>query len=68
MKTKIYISQKNEGWKEVVIPQNFKRYSYDALISVMHKFIDLSQYKGFLVTENPEPWIRSPQVPKYLSA
>lgn len=55
MKTKIFISKPDEGWKEVRIPDNFRRYSYDALISVMHKFIDLSQYKGILITENPEP-------------
>ena len=59
METKIYISRKNEGWKEVRIPDNFRRYSHDALISVMHMFIDLSHHKGILVTENPSPWSRS---------
>lgn len=55
MNTRIYISKKDEGWKEVSIPENFRRYSYDALISVMHRFIDLSKHKGVLVTENPKP-------------
>jgi hypothetical protein len=55
METKIFISKANEGWKEVAIPDNFRRYSYDALISVLHKFIDLSAYKGVLITENPDP-------------
>lgn len=54
--TKIFISKPNEGWKEVTIPENFKRYSYNALISVLHKFMDLSDYKGILVTQNPDPW------------
>jgi hypothetical protein len=56
VKTKIFLSKPNEGWKEVNVPDNFRHYSYDALISVMHRFIDLSQYKGILVTQNPDPW------------
>lgn len=53
--TRIYISKQSEGWKEIEIPENFKRYSYDALIGIMHRFINLSDNKGILITENPKP-------------
>ena len=54
METKVYVSEQNEGWKEIQVPDKFKRYSYDALISVLHNFLDLSRFKGILVTENPD--------------
>lgn len=59
MKTRIFISKKNKGWEEVSIPKKFTRYSYDALLSVIHKFVDLSNYKGILITENPNPMLYS---------
>jgi hypothetical protein len=52
---KIFISIKNKGWSEIAIPKNYQRYSHDALVSVLHKFIDTKKYKGILITENPEP-------------
>lgn len=55
MKTRIFISKANRGWEEVQVPERFNRYSYDALISIMHQFIDINQYKGVLITENPNP-------------
>lgn len=54
MTAKIFISKAGEGWEELCIPENYKRYSYEALIKVLHKFLDLSQHKGVLVTENPK--------------
>ena len=51
---KIFISKLNEGWREIAIPDNFKRYSHDALVTVLHQFMDTSKYKGILITENPK--------------
>ena len=55
---KIFISNLNEGWREMAIPKNFQRYSHDALVTVLHQFMDTSKYKGILITENPEPGVR----------
>ncbi len=54
MTAKIYISKAGKGWDEVIIPEIYKRYSYDALIRVLHNFLDPTQYKGILITENPD--------------
>lgn len=56
MKTKIFVSKKGKGWEEVKIPKFYHRYSYDALLSVIHKFVDRKLYRGVLITENPEPF------------
>ena len=56
MKTKIFASGRGKGWEELRIPEFYHRYSYDALICVIHKFIDRKQYKGLLITENPDPF------------
>jgi hypothetical protein len=66
MKTKIFVSTIHNGWEELEIPDFYKRYSYEALISVIHKFIDRKAYKGLLITENPNPF--SVEFPKQLSA
>jgi hypothetical protein len=54
MKPRIFISKPHEGWKELTVPENYERYSHNALVTVLHRFIDVSQYKGILVTENPD--------------
>lgn len=56
MKTKIFVSKNGKGWKELRIPEFYHRYAYDALLCVIHKFIDRKQYKGLLITENPNPF------------
>jgi len=56
MKTRIYISKWNKGWEEIEIPPDFNRYSHDALISVVHRFLNVSKCKGILITENPCPF------------
>lgn len=56
MRTKIFISNKGTGWKEIEIPEYYKKYSHDALVAVVHKFISNNSYKGILITENPKPF------------
>jgi hypothetical protein len=56
METRIFISETNKGWEKFDLPENFKRYSHDALVSVVHKFLNVSKYKGVLITENPNPF------------
>jgi hypothetical protein len=56
MKTKIFVSKNGKGWKELRIPEFYHRYTYDALLCVIYKFIDRKQYKGLLITENPNPF------------
>lgn len=54
--TKIFISKQSKGWEEVEIPEFYKRYSHDALVTVVHKFLDTKICKGILFTENPHPF------------
>jgi hypothetical protein len=54
--TKIYISKQSTGWEEVEIPEFYKRYSHDALITVAHQFLNTQTCKGILFTENPKPF------------
>ncbi len=54
MATRIYISKTGKGWEEAFIPDNYKHYSYEALVSMRHEFLDPTKYKGILVTENPD--------------
>lgn len=56
MKTKIFVSKNGKGWKELQIPEFYHRYTYDALLCVIYKFINRKQYKGLLITENPNPF------------
>lgn len=55
MNPKIFVSKPDTGWQEIEIPENFRRYSYDALVRVVHKFLDCNAHKGLLITENPNP-------------
>ena len=68
MRPKIFVSTSPEGWKEVKIPEKYRQYSYEALIKVAHRFIDISAYKGLLVTENPNPFEEQKQKSERLSA
>lgn len=56
MKPRIFVSTKSRGWEEIQIPDFYKRYTYEALVSIVHKFIDRKAYKGLLITENPDPF------------
>jgi hypothetical protein len=68
MNPKIFISKSDTGWQEVEIPEKFRRYSHDALVRVVHKFIDRNSCKGLLITENPNPFERNEQEKGRLSA
>jgi hypothetical protein len=56
MNTRIYISDSCKGWEEVKIPEEYRRYSHEALVKVVHRFIDRNTCKGLLITENPDPF------------
>lgn len=56
MKTKIFISKQDEGWSELSIPDEFKKYSYEKLVKFTHRLLQRSKYKGLLITENPSPF------------
>lgn len=53
---RVFISKPDSGWQEVKIPENYKKYSYDALISIAHKFVGRTKHKGLFITENPNPF------------
>jgi hypothetical protein len=55
MKAKVFISKQNEGWSEITIPEEFQHYPYDRLVKKIYQVIKPDTYKGFLITENPEP-------------
>lgn len=54
--TRIFVSKPNEGWKEFEIPEHYKPYSYDDIVGIVHTFLDSKNYKGLLITENPNPF------------
>jgi hypothetical protein len=56
MKTKIFISKQDEGWSELSIPDEFKKYSYEKLVKFTHRLLQRNKYKGLLITENPSPF------------
>jgi hypothetical protein len=57
MKARVFISKPDEGWSELGIPEEFSRYSYDKLVSEVHKLLQHTVYKGLLITENPMPYL-----------
>jgi hypothetical protein len=57
MKARVFISKPDEGWSEIGIPEEFSRYSYDKLVSEVHKVLQHTVYKGLLITENPTPFL-----------
>ena len=56
MKTKVYISKPNRGWSEFHIPGEYQHLSYEKLVNRIHTLICRSNYKGLLITQNPEPF------------
>lgn len=56
MKVKIFVSKPEGGWNEIEIPENYKNYSYQALVCVAHRFVKGCAYRSMLITENPEPF------------
>jgi hypothetical protein len=56
MKTKIFVSRRNEGWSEVEIPEEFQQYPYDKLVKNVHKLVEEKPFKGLLITQNPFPF------------
>lgn len=56
MKAKVFISRSNEGWREISIPEEFHRYSYDKLVNKVYRLLQPHAYKGILITENPLPF------------
>lgn len=67
MKTKVYISRPDKGWSEIEIPQEFKKFSYEKLVSRIHIYLKQFPYKGLLITENPSPFRMMKKNPDYLS-
>jgi hypothetical protein len=61
MKAKVFISKPNEGWSELIIPEEFQHYPYDRLVKKIYQVIKANTYKGFLITENPEPVLNNKQ-------
>lgn len=68
MRTKIYISRPDMGWTEVDVPEKYRYYSYEALIKVVHQFVDVESCKGILITENPNPFSKIRGVRERMSA
>ncbi len=68
MRTKVYISRPGMGWKEVEVPEKYKYHSYEAVIKVVHQFVDVESCKGILITENPNPFGKVLGVQKRMSA
>jgi hypothetical protein len=56
MKTRIFVSRRNEGWTEVEIPEEFQQYPYDKLVRNAHRFLGDKAYRGLLITQNPSPF------------
>jgi hypothetical protein len=56
MKTRVFISNPDEGWSEIDIPEEFCKYPYDLFVSNVHKLLQHTVYKGLLITENPMPF------------
>jgi hypothetical protein len=56
MKTKVFISKSNEGWREISIPEEFQHYNYDKLVNKVYKLMRTHSFKGILITENPLPF------------
>jgi hypothetical protein len=54
--TRVFISKPDEGWSEVEIPDEFNKFPYEKLVSIMHKLVQKRTYKGLLITENPMPF------------
>jgi len=59
MKAKVFISKSNEGWREITIPEEFHKYSYDKLVNKVYNLLRPHSYKGILITENPLPFSNS---------
>lgn len=56
MKTKVFISRPDEGWSELEIPQEYRKLSYEKMVSRIHVYLKKYPYKGLLITENPSPF------------
>ena len=56
MKTQVYISKQDKGWSKFEIPMEFQKLSYEKLVNRIHKLLNRSNYKGLLITQNPEPF------------
>jgi hypothetical protein len=56
MKTRVFISRPNEGWSEIEIPEEFRKYPYDKLVRRIHFLLKDVYYKGLLITQNPLPF------------
>jgi hypothetical protein len=57
MKTRVFISKPDEGWSELEIPEEFRKYPYDKLVNKVHNLLHETIYKGLLITENPMPFL-----------
>ncbi|MBN1599829.1 MAG: hypothetical protein JW894_16155 [Bacteroidales bacterium] len=55
-KIKVFVSKQNEGWSELNIPKEFRYFSYDKMVRNIHKIVERNDYKGLLITQNPEPF------------
>ncbi len=61
MKTKVFISQPDKGWSELDVPQEYKKFCYEKMVSQIHVYLKQYPYKGLLITENPSPFrVRRP--------
>lgn len=56
MKTRVYVSETNGGWTEVILPREFQQFNYDKLVNRIYSFLNRKNYKGLLITENPSPF------------
>jgi hypothetical protein len=57
MKTRVFISRPDEGWSEIEVPEEFRKYPYDKLVGKVHELLQQTVYKGLLITENPKPFL-----------
>lgn len=56
MNAKIYFSKHGEGWSEIEIPSVLKNSSDDELKKWAYKILDTSNFKSYLISENPNPY------------
>jgi hypothetical protein len=56
MKWKVFISEKGKGWFEIDVPYELQASSYEKIGSWAYNYTRAHQYKGMLISENPEPY------------
>ena len=57
MENRIFVSHHNEGWKEIALPVEYRKCSYERLVRNVHQILNRNKYKGLLITQNPAPFL-----------